>query len=311
MGCGDVAHSGFGKASGQQKSSPKFVGVVFSDAVALASCLGFLIQIHDSGSHALHAEGELAIAKFDFKRIGVEAPDEIEVLALTFEACFEIVPLQAIVAGFENRRTGVDGGQEARGKGAVVFGSEIDVAGQASIVGPESVEQPISHRGSNLPGHAGVEHRHGGGVILVVVVQRVDEAKLVDPLAVDLGKQVAGPVSGLAPLFEFEGRTNDASPLREGELWSLNRFRQFLAMFFLETRFVVVGVDLGEAAIEEDKDHPLGPGREMRFQDRTVSRRVGPSLSREQVRECQSAHAHEGTARKGRQGVCVDRIHSR
>ena len=57
-------------------------------------------------------------------------------------------------------------------------------------------------------------------------------------------------------------------------------------MFLLETRLVVVRVDLGEPAIQQDEDHAAGPGWEVSPSGR--GRATGQHAG-----EGQSAEAHE------------------
>ncbi len=71
-------------------------------------------------------------------------------------------------------------------------------------------------------------------------------------------------------------------------------------MFLLQARLVVVGVDLGETAVEQDEDHAFGPGREVGLERGGTgsgsATSSGLSLPGEEVGEGEAAHAHETAA---------------
>ena len=88
-------------------------------------------------------------------------------------------------------------------------------------------------------------------------------------------------------------------------------------MLLLEARLVVVGVDLGEPAVEEDEDHAPGAGGKVGLEEgrrRSAPDGSCPGLPGEEVGEGEAAHAHEARGGRGwrdRPGRGLRRIHGR
>ena len=87
----------------------------------------------------------------------------------------------------------------------------------------------------------------------------VDDAEVVDALG-HVGKEFADPAAGLAMALKLEGRLHQALGLAQG--LDVHR-RRPLAVVFLQQRLVVEGVHVGDAAVHQQMNHPLGPGGEV------------------------------------------------
>ena len=88
----------------------------------------------------------------------------------------------------------------------------------------------------------------------------VDDAEVVDALG-HVGKELTDPAAGPAVAPEFEGRLHQAFGLALGLDVDGGGA---LAVVFLQQGLVVEGVHVGDAAVHQQVNHPLGPGCEVR-----------------------------------------------
>ena len=101
--------------------------------------------------------------------------------------------------------------------------------------------------------------QQGRFVVGDVRVHRANDAALIDDLA-NVRQRFADLDPALPVWPELERRRHEA-----GRVWLLVNLAGRLGVFvFLQRRLGVERVDMRRAAVHEQEDHPLGPGREVR-----------------------------------------------
>ena len=151
------------------------------------------------------------------------------------------------------REAAVPGGLSGTVAPLVADGNE---GGQVLIFRPQAVSQPGSHAGPVGLNRPGGHHQQPGHVLRKVGMHGVDDAEIVDALR-QVGEELADPAARLAMALELEGRLHQALGLAQG--LDVHR-RGALAVEFLQQRLVVEGVHVGDAAVHQEMNHPLGPG---------------------------------------------------
>ena len=135
-----------------------------------------------------------------------------------------------------------------------------DEGGQVLIFRAQAVSQPSAQAGPVGLNRPRVHHQQPGHVLGQVGVHGVDDAEVVDGLG-HVGKELADPAAGLAVALKLEGRLHQALGLAQG----LDvHCRRALAVVFLQQRLVVESVHVGDAAVHQQVDHPLGSGGKVR-----------------------------------------------
>ena len=92
-------------------------------------------------------------------------------------------------------------------------------------------------------------------------VHGFDKTEVVRVLA-QVWPKVADPLSALPVLLEFPNRVEDAAIaglVLEGDIQVVETLEgKFFAVVFLEFGFGIKGIDLGNTAVHEEEDDPLG-----------------------------------------------------
>ena len=143
--------------------------------------------------------------------------------------------------------------------------------GQVVTFATQAVGGPGSHAGAALQAGPAVEEVVRAGVLGELGGHRSDDAEFVGELR-DVGEEIAHPGAGLTALLEGPGRLEDFADVVELGLFELtDRLARVLPVMLLEHRLVVEGIDLGNPAFHEEKDHVPGLGREVAVGEETGS----------------------------------------
>ena len=172
---------------------------------------------------------------------------------------FGLEPSALVNAG-EEARAPVGGG--AFGEAAVERVGHDDEGGEFAAFASESVGGPGADAGHAHAGLAGVHHEEGRAVVVRLGVTGVDEGHFVDVLA-EFGEDGGDHFSAFTARGEFEGRLHEGADGVGEEAGVFVESGQFIAVHFFELGFVVPGVDLTGAAIDEEPDDGLGLTIEM------------------------------------------------
>ena len=163
-----------------------------------------------------------------------------------------------------------------------------DVAGQFFVFGPQAIRDPGADAGRRADAAAGVQQQ-----VLLAVQRRfadhaADHAQFVGARG-DVRQQIADPQSRLAALLELPQALQPLAAwtgaLRTGVGFQLGR----LAVPLGQLGLGIERVDVRNAAVHEQKDHVLGPRREMRARRPGFRRR--PAAGQPGERQPAKAHA--------------------
>ena len=154
--------------------------------------------------------------------------------------------------------------------GTVVAGASMagrrghaDEGGKVVVLRSQPVAHPGSHRGTQEVVAAGVNHAHGLPVGRSAGVHRLDEAKVVGVLR-EVRPEVTDPRPALPPLPKFPCSVENfptAGLVLQLDVQVVEALEgKRLAVVFLQHRLGVEGIDLGDPAVHEEKDDPLGHG---------------------------------------------------
>ena len=201
----------------------------------------------------------------------------------------------------------VVGGQEVVGEDlrprVRQLGRDHDERRQVLVEGPQAVADPGAEARPREGDRTRVEAEGRLEVVGVVRVHRADEANVVHDAA-DVREEVAYHRAALAARLEIEERAKqvlDALRMRpQGRRLSVKREQLGLG---------IEGLQMGEAAGQEDEDHPLGLRRVVaRLGRQGVSARVVRQQPSQDSREHQGA-AHEGADRVATGTPAVRQVH--
>ena len=281
----DVADSGLGKATGEEEGTTEFVGVIFADPVEFPRCFRLILDVEEARSFGLHPKGQLHLVQLRIDLVRrFDLAEKAKMSFLFPELGSQIFPGEC---GGVFVRTAHSGAAEISGEKSrrtVWIGrSDVDVGGEIFIHRPESVDQPAPASWADLDRHAGMKNAFCGDVIIAPMVERMDETEFVDMASIHFGEQVARKGAAFPPLLPGERGGNYRTLFREGKTGRPDRVGEFLSGIFEEIRFVVVGVDLGEPALEKNVDDPLRRRTVVELPQRSPCS-VKQSLPREQIR---------------------------
>ena len=158
----------------------------------------------------------------------------------------------------------IDAGQEARAPQLRPHHrqtrAEHDEARQVLVLRAQTVGEPGSHGRAAGELIAGVHHEQRRFVVRAVRVHGADDADIVDALA-QIREDLADLDAALSEFFELEGRLEQVTRLALGFQIGCGHG---LAVILGQHRLGVESVHLRGPAIEEQEDHSLGFGSEMR-----------------------------------------------
>ena len=93
-----------------------------------------------------------------------------------------------------------------------------------------------------------------------VCLHGTDHRDVVDALP-DVGKNLTDFDPALTVALELEGRPENGTGSAFGD--QVHARGEFLAVVFIERRFVVEGIDVGRTAVQEQVNHAFGLGGEV------------------------------------------------
>ncbi len=195
----------------------------------------------------------------------------------------------------------VNGGDEPGAEGVLAAiglssaGNQYDVTRKVLVFGTESVGRPCSKGGTAGLRKTGVHEQFGRGMIELVGVHRLDNAKVIGML-MEIRNGIRHPHSGFSILLEGPGGTHELGSARgKGKGPALHELVGACLVGSLDQfRFVIPHIKMGRRAGQVNVDDALGLGIEMRFagQQGVLGGLQGEGLGRENVGQGAGPESH-------------------
>ena len=241
-----------------------------------ADRLGFPTDVERLRCFQLHARAQLKglDAGLDLRVLVallavtfIEFPQEFELPALvrvgntrvggilkqSFDVRMPGVDIGSLVSARQKPRPPVLGAAVAR----VSAGTHGDKPGEVLVLTAQTIGHPGPETGPDQPRVSAVHQQDRRYMVGHVGLHGTDHRDVVDALP-DVGKNLTDFDPALTVALELEGRPHHGTGSAFGD--QVHAPGEFLAVVFVEGRFVVEGIDVGRTAAQEQVNHAFGLG---------------------------------------------------